>query len=114
MIFAFQFLKWYFDNIDEIAIDVFVHVGVNTEVGILPVQFSKGAEQVVPNAQYIAIVAIGVRQLAVMVNMVQVRCNENKPQYFIGTVRQPELGVGYNIGKCLEYLPDDEHPNNRS
>ncbi len=51
---------------------------IDTKIGILAVKFFKSAEEPVPYAEYIAVVAIGVWQLVVMMYMMQVGCNKDQ------------------------------------
>ena len=111
--FALQLLERDLNDIQKSSINLFIHVCINTKTGIFPVQFSKCAEQPVPDAQNVAIIAIGIRQLVMMVHMVQVGSDDYQNNNLIGSVWQPELGVGDDVRERLKYLPDNQHADHR-
>jgi hypothetical protein len=44
IIFALQFLKRDLNHVQEITVHVFIHVSINTKMGIFPIQFLKSTE----------------------------------------------------------------------
>ena len=107
--FAFQFLERDLNDIQEPPVDLLVHMRIDTEAGIFSIQLLKCAKQSVPNAQYITIIAIGIRQPVMVVHMVQVGSDEYQTNKFIGPVWQSKLCMGDDIRERLEYLPDDKY-----
>ena len=86
MIFSFQFLKRDFNNIQEFAVYIFIHVGINAKMGVFSVKLFKSAKQPIPYTQYISIITIGIRQSVMVMYVMQVGCDEDQANNFINPI----------------------------
>ena len=82
-------------------------MGVQTKNGFFGRKLGQRSEEPVPNAENVAIIAVGVGQLEVMVNMMNVRGDEEPAEDFGQSWREPESCVGRDVGEALAGLPQD-------
>ena len=79
-----------FYSFDKIGDYRFIHMGIDAKHGIVFSQAFIGSEYPIPDAEYVSVVAIGIGELEMMMNMVDIRRDKKQPDKPLGFWRQSE------------------------